>query len=130
MDGIEALNAMKEGKIVKTKYGGLYRMIGDEIQYYNGGKWEFTEIIVLNDWITDDYELSPEPVEEPVEYNLTFFEAMVEAAFWGDIVCSEQYPKIKYYMKAGVLYRQDGTTANLQACEIKAKWRVVEEEEG
>lgn len=124
MKGIEALQAMKEGKIVKDEYGKYYRMENYHVLCYVDGEWPSFEMH-LNDWMDLNFEFT----SKPVEYNLTFFEAMVEAAFWGDIVCSERYPNVKYYMKAGVLYHQDGITADLQSCEIKAKWRVVEEEE-
>lgn len=127
MNGLEALNAMKEGKIVRTKYGRLYRMKDNLVKYNCAGKWEFTEI-ELNDWINYDYELSPEPVEEPVEYNLTFSEAMCEAA-QGSIVCNEEYPSMKHYMKDGKLCCYDDIVTGLQEDEVRAKWRVVEEGE-
>ena len=123
MKGIEALQAMKEGYIVKDEYGKYYRMENYHVLCYVDGEWPSFEMD-LNDWMDLNFEL----VSEPVTFNLTFFEAMCETA-QGKIVCSERYPQIKYYMKAGVLYHQDGITADLQSCEIKAKWRVVEEEE-
>ena len=102
-------------------------MVEDEVQYYDEGEWEPTEID-LNGWINRDYELSSEPVEEPVEYNLTFSEAMCEAA-QGSIVCNKVYPRMNYYMKDGKLCCYDDIVIGLQEGEVRAKWRIVEEEE-
>ena len=124
MNGIEALKALEEGKIVETMHGRLYRMIGDEVQYYNEEKkgWEPFEI-GLNVWINRYYELSPKPF-----FNLTFFEAMCEAA-QGKVVSNMEQSSFKYCMKDGVLYAVGGVLVDLQPWELDAKWRVVEEEE-
>lgn len=125
MNGIEALQAMKEGKIVSPIHSDCrYRMIDDVVQRSKAkGEWERC-LVELNNWMDMNFELS----SEPIKYDLTFFEAMSNA-FWGEIVCNEAYPTVEYRMKMGVLYWLDGVVAGIQPHEMKAKWRVVKEEE-
>lgn len=127
MKGIDALKAMEKGTIVKDGYGNYYKMESYYILHYMDGEWHRSEMD-LNDWIIRDFELS----SEPVEYKLTFFEAMCKANE-GAIVSSEAYPKYKYIMKDGTLYYYEKygipSFVAVAESEMKLKWRVVEEEE-
>lgn len=121
MDGIEAWNAMKEGKIVENMYRVMFRMKNDIVQCFGEGGWK-PHVVGLNVWMSYNYELLSGP-----PYNLTFFEAMCEAAH-GRIVNNMEYPDYNYCMKDGVLRGTNGLFSVLELEEINTKWRVVEEE--
>lgn len=128
MNGIEALIAMKEGKMVKDEYGIYYRMEGLRLLCYVGGEWSGFEMD-LSDWMGRNFEFT----SKPVKYDLTFFEAMCKANE-GAIVSNDAYPEYKCIMKDGVLhyyenYNFTDSTVSIDFDEMKGKWRVVEEEE-
>lgn len=127
MNGIEALKALEEGKIVKTKFERQYRMVEDEVQYYDEGEWNYTEI-ELNVWINRDYEILSEPL-----YNLTFLEAMA-AVKEGKRVKSEFMDLIYYLDCTGKLVFENDRgvkdCGSFVAEEVMANWKIVEEKKG
>lgn len=124
MNGIEALQVMKEGKIVSPMYNDTrYRMVGDVIHCSKTkGKWE-RSWLNLCEWLGMTFEIAS-------EYDLTFFEAMCEANK-GYIVSNTAYPENEYKMKDGVLYNYEdnsiGSSTTVSGFEMRAKWRVVKE---
>lgn len=131
MNGIEAINAMAEGKIVKVAYkhedahtvieNDHFRMDEDVLVRGLGGE-------VWNEAHTKMRHFLLCEFEEVNEYPLNFFEAM-RAVDEGKAVKSNCYESLLYKKneKGILIYADDGCPATLWSEEIKAKWKIVEE---
>lgn len=124
MDGIEALKAMKEGKIIKYA--------NTQYCYKKDNLMEFSEDEM--DWIVSPVsasffvnECGFEIVEQT--FNLTFVEAL-RAMLNGNKVCNEIYPDLIQYIEDGVIktYRSGGYAriTYIDTDEQTRKWRIVE----
>ena len=131
MEGIEAINAMAEGKTVKVarKHEGAttiiecdhFKMNGDVLMVGPGGiRWHESHVKMRHFLLCE--------FEEVNDYTLTLFEAM-RAVDEGKAVKSNCYESLLYKKneKGILIYADDGCPATLWSEEIKAKWKVVEE---
>lgn len=138
MDGIDALRAMKEGKIavyngMEDCYKGEYRLKKNKptlLQYRvsSNSKWKNLFRFNVDVFIEEDaWSLK----DSESEFNLTFVEAF-GAMLGGKKVCSENYPHIVQYTEKGKLYynvlHDEGhrVQGSIELSEQNAMWRVVE----
>ena len=131
MNWSEAFQAMSEGKTVAKTVAGkrdiLYRVHDGEFQYKLQNcnfDWSrsFQEI---NDWIKFRYELV-------IEYTLTFLEAMNEIQKGHKVECEKVPGTVMSLNEDGdvIIPTVFGPQiAHFDSHVVKAKWRVVEEEE-
>ena len=119
MNGMDALIAMQNGRIVQEEISGPKYKIENGTVVRSIGEDDWTECnLGLNLWLKRCF-LNP-------SYTLTFFEAMVEADK-GHKVRNEAY-EIPYHMKKGILYYGDGCVASIYRFEMESKWKIVTEE--
>lgn len=129
MYGKEAMEAMLEGKTVRSIVTNrMYRIAEPTpldlptVMVNVDGEWVRSGMEIC-DWFTMPFEIVP-------EYDLTFFEAMLEIER-GEVVSPECYSTYEYWRDDnGVLrYSVGGVTydeASFTSSEIKSMWKVVE----
>lgn len=126
MNWLEAFQALSERKMVTDSRGTQYRIRNSEFQYRDKGcdRWEVS-IQAIDSWINNEYELA-------IDYPLSFIEAMNEIQKGNKVECKKNPGTLVYLDKYGnvicstVFGKQ---TASFYVYEVRAKWRVVEEEE-
>ena len=126
MNWLEAFQAMSEGKTVADSHGTLYRIYKGEFQHkFQDSTLWFRNGQFINDWIEKEYELA-------IEYNLTFIEAMNEIQKGNKVECRSNPGELVYLDKydnviCSTVFGE--LTPNFDVYKVRAKWRVVEEEE-
>ena len=123
MDAIDALKAMKEGKIVRRSDQPTleFRFHDGKVEARCGkGSWDASYIALQSFLESDAWEVVR-------EYPLTFGAAMGEAMS-GNLVANEARPELLYTMDHGVLKYMDADglyNDGLDGKEIEAGWKVI-----
>lgn len=124
MDAVDALRAMKDGRVIRRRCRPALELRLHEDRFearYGKGNWDANYMSLQTFLDAEDWEV----VEE---YPLTFGEAIAEA-MKGRLVANETCPEIIYRMRNGVLEYLDADgvhTDDLCKGEIEAGWRVIE----